>query len=55
MKASDLVMIKEDKRFDDSGLLGIVQWINEDCCGILMEGGIEVYARKYVKVVSRAE
>lgn len=57
MKPGDLVRVIEDSRFDDSGIIGIVQWVNESYpneCGLLMNGEFEVYAVRHLEVVSES-
>ena len=55
MKIGDLVRIPDDERFDDSGLIGLVQWINENyppTCGLLIENKLAVYDARHVEVIN---
>ena len=62
MQVGDLVMIKREEGFDDSGDLGIVKWLDAgqdepnpvSTCGISMiaTGRTEVYLQKFVEVIS---
>ena len=55
MKVGDLVRIQDDERFDDSGLIGLVQWVNENyppTCGLLIENEVVVYAIHHVEVIN---
>ena len=57
MKPGDLVKIKEDERFDDSGLIGLLQWVSKDypyTCGIMISGEFMVYRQQFVEVISEA-
>ena len=60
MKVGDLVQVIEDDRFDDSGNVGVVHWVNDDReylggeAGVFMNGAMEVYACKHLEVVSES-
>lgn len=59
MKIGDLVQVIEDDRFGDSGYVGVVHWVNdgpwpEGEVGVFMNGAMEVYASKYLEVVSES-
>ena len=59
MKVGDLVQVIEDDRFDDSGHVGVVHWVNdgpwpEGEVGVFMNGSMEVYACKHLEVVSES-
>lgn len=58
MKPGDLVQVIEDSRYDDSGLIGVVQWCEPGnafelpAVGLLMEGKIEVYDPKHLEIIN---
>ena len=55
MKVGDLVKIKEDEGFDDSGLIGIVQWVDNEypgTCEILFSDESAVYCQHFAEVIS---
>lgn len=61
MKAGDLVRIKHDSRYDDSGAVGVIRWASPTTnvhlyrnCGIYLfnTGTIEVYRQKHVELIS---
>lgn len=60
MKIGDLVRIKPDFRFDDSGEIGIIKWADAHGiyrhCGIYMlnSGIYQVYLQKNVEVISES-
>lgn len=59
MKIGDLVQVIEDDRFDDSGHVGVVHWVNDDRqfrgeAGVFMNGAMEVYACKHLEVISES-
>ena len=59
MKVGDLVRVIEDDRFDDSGDVGVVHWVNFDDrfrgeAGVFINGAMEVYACKWLEVVSES-
>ena len=59
MKVGDLVQVIEDDRFDDSGYVGVVHWVNDGSrpggeAGVFMNGAMEVYACKHLEVVSES-
>ena len=56
MKVGDLVRIDDDPRFDDSGMIGLVQWISErgypPTCGLLIGNDVAVYDTRFVEVIN---
>ena len=55
MQVGDLVKIREDDRFDDSGLIGLVKWVNlkyPPQCGLMLGNGVEIYDVRFVEVIS---
>ena len=54
MNVGDLVKIREDKRFADSGLVGLVQWVDTKYppqCGVLIKDKILIYDTRVVEAV----
>ncbi|MEC9016234.1 MAG: hypothetical protein VYD37_07100 [Gemmatimonadota bacterium] len=55
MKVGDLVKVREDERFADSGLIGLVQWVDTEypprCC-LLIEDNMAIYDPRVVEVVA---
>ena len=54
MKIGDLVKIREDERFADSGLIGLVQWVDTKYppqCGLLIKDKMLIYDARVVEVV----
>ena len=54
MQVGDLVKIREDERFADSGLLGLVQWVDTKYppqCGLLIKDKMLIYDARAVEVV----
>ena len=55
MKVGDLVKILGDERFDDTGLIGLVQWVDTQYppqCGLLVKGNMKVYDTRAAEVIS---
>ncbi len=61
MKIGDLVRIKHDSRYDDSGAVGVIRWASPTTnvhlycnCGIYLfnTGTIEVYRQDHVELIS---
>ena len=54
MKIGDLVKIREDDRFADSGLIGLVQWVDTKYppqCGLLIKDKMLIYDARALEVV----
>ncbi len=55
MKAGDLVQVRIDPGFSDSGVIALVQWVNEQypaTCGLLINDELLVYDLRTVEVIS---
>ena len=54
MKAGDLVQVRIDPGFSDSGAIALVQWVNEQypaTCGLLINNELRVYDLRTVEVI----
>ena len=55
MKSGDLVKVRHDPKYEDSGHVGIVQWVSEKyppTCAIIVNGNVSMYDTRLLEVVS---
>ena len=55
--AGDLVKVRIDDRYPDSGQVGLVQWVSEQyppTCGVIIAGRIALYDHRQLEVVSES-
>ena len=55
--AGDLVRVRIDDRYPDSGLIGLVQWVSQQSppiCGVMIEGKVALYDYRQLEVVSES-
>ena len=51
----DLVKVRIDERYPDSGRVGLVKWASErypPTCGVIIDGSIALYDFRQLEVVS---
>ena len=55
MKIGDLVKVREHEVYEDSGKIGLVQWVDmkypPQCC-VMMESDSHIYDPRHLKVIS---
>ena len=57
MKSGDLVKVRHDPKYEDSGHVGIVQWVRKEyppACGIVVNGGMSIYDTRLLEVINES-
>ena len=55
MKVGDLVKVRHDPKYIDSGYIGIVKWVKDEyppACAVIVNGGTSVYDCRLLEVIS---
>ena len=55
MKTGDLVKVRHDPKYEDSGHVGIVQWVSEKyppTCAIIVNGSVSMYDTRPLEVIN---
>ena len=53
----DLVKVRIDDRYPDSGRVGLVQWASEQyppTCGVIIDGAMALYDFRQLEVISES-